>query len=187
VVKKNRGVSERRSETNGLNICGETLKPSPRSLFKIIEGFLKKTDMIGGRGVLKTERLLIINCFLKRTMEKVIFDIKLVNGPGRGDCYTENYSNGAGLDSGGESFIVVNAMLLRKIATDPTSFISRKTAIGVEFFTENPFTRNYVCTGRARNKLPSLVLKKSRKLISHSSCPIGVKERGFVGFRDGRD
>jgi hypothetical protein len=47
VVHKKRGVGERGSEANGLNICGETLKPSPRSLFKTVDRFLKKTNMIG--------------------------------------------------------------------------------------------------------------------------------------------
>jgi hypothetical protein len=71
-------------------------------------------------------------------MEKGIFYIKFVNGPCGGDFYTENYSNGAGLNDGGESFIIVNAMLLRKNATNPASFISRKNAIGVELLTKKP-------------------------------------------------
>jgi hypothetical protein len=116
-------------------------------------------------------------------MEKRIFDIKLVNGPCGGDGCNEDCSNGAGLNNRGESFFVVDAMLLRKTVTDPASFITRKTTIGVEFLMETPFTRNDVCTGRARNKLPSVILKESRKLASHSSNPIGVKEHGFVGFR----
>jgi hypothetical protein len=40
MVHKKRGVGERWSETNGLNTGGETLKPSPGSLFKTIERFL---------------------------------------------------------------------------------------------------------------------------------------------------
>jgi hypothetical protein len=48
VVHKNRGVGQRGSEANGLNIGGETLKPSPRSLFKTVETFFKETDIIGG-------------------------------------------------------------------------------------------------------------------------------------------
>jgi phage-related protein len=130
--------------------------------------------MIRGRGVLKTKRLLTINCFLKRTMEESIFDIELVNRPLRRDGYTENCANGAGLNNRRESFIVVNAMLLRKTATNPPSFIARKTTVRVEFLTKNPLTRNDVCTGRSRNKLPGVILKKGRKLISHGSSPIGV-------------
>jgi hypothetical protein len=65
-------------------------------------------------------------------------------------------------------------MLLRKTVTNPTSFIARKTTIGVEFLTKTPLTRNDVCTRRSRNKLPSVILKKGRELISHGSSPIGV-------------
>ena len=75
MIHKERSVGERRGKTNSLNIGGKALKPSPRGLFKTVERFLKKTDMIRRRGILKTKRLLTIYCFLKRTMEKGIFNI----------------------------------------------------------------------------------------------------------------
>jgi hypothetical protein len=71
-------------------------------------------------------------------MEKRIFDIKLVNGPCGGDGCNEDCSNGDGLNNRGESFFVVDAMLRRKTVIDLASFITRKTAIGVEFFDGNP-------------------------------------------------
>jgi hypothetical protein len=80
--------------------------------------------MIRSRGILKTKRLLTINCFLKRSMEESIFYIELVNGPLRRDGYTEYCANGARLNNRRESFIVVNPMLLRETATNPTSFIA---------------------------------------------------------------
>jgi hypothetical protein len=138
MVHKKRGVGERWSETNGLNIGRETLKPSPRSLFETIERFLKKTSMIRSRGILKTKRLLTVNCFLKKAMEESIFDVELVNRPLRRDDCTEYYANGAGLNNRRESFIIVNAMLLRKSATNPASFIARKTTVGVKFLTKKP-------------------------------------------------
>ena len=78
-------------------------------------------------------------------------------------------------------------MLLGKATTDPTSFITRKTAIGVEFLTKNPFTRNYVGRGRTRNKLPCVILKESGELVAHSGSPMGVKKSSFVSFRERRD
>jgi hypothetical protein len=77
-------------------------------------------------------------------------------------------------NKGRESFIVVNAVLMRKTATNPASFIARETTVGVEFLTKNPLTRNDVSTRRSRNKLPGVILKKGRKLISHGSSPISV-------------
>jgi phage-related protein len=107
--------------------------------------------VIRSRGILKTKRLLTVNCFLKRAMEESIFDIDLVNRPLRRDGYTQDSANGDGLNNRRESFIIVNAMLLRKTTTNPASFIARKTTVGVEFLTKNPLTRNDVCTRRARN------------------------------------
>jgi hypothetical protein len=99
MVPKKRGVGERWSETNGLNIGRETSKPSPGSLFETIQRFLKKTSMIRSRGILKTQRLLTVNCFLKRAMEESIFDVELVNRPLRRDSYTDYCANGAGLNN----------------------------------------------------------------------------------------
>ena len=95
--------------------------------------------MIRRRRILKTKGLLTIDCFAKRAMKKGIFDVKLVNGPCGRHCYTEDGANGARLNDGRESFFIVNAMLLRKTATNPASFITRKTTVGMEFLTENPF------------------------------------------------
>jgi hypothetical protein len=174
MVHKKRGVGERWSETNGLNIGRETLKPSPGSLFETIQRFLKKTNMIRSRGILKTKRLLTVNFFLKRAMEESIFDVELVNRPLRRDGYTEYYANGAGLNNRRESFIIVNPVLLRKTATNPASFVARKTTVGVEFLMKTPLTRDNVCTRRARNELPGVILKKGRKLLTHGSSPIWV-------------
>jgi hypothetical protein len=70
--------------------------------------------MIRSRGILKTKRLLIVNCFLKRAMEESIFDVDLVNRPLRRNGYTEYCANGARLNNRRESFIIVNPMLLRQ-------------------------------------------------------------------------
>jgi hypothetical protein len=65
-------------------------------------------------------------------------------------------------------------MLLRKTVTNPASFIARKTTVGVEFLMKNPLTRDNVCTRRARNELPGVILKKDRKLLTHGSSPTRV-------------
>ena len=42
---------------------------------------------------------------------------------------TEDGANGAGFDNRGKGFFIVNAVLLRKTATNPASFIARKSAV----------------------------------------------------------
>jgi hypothetical protein len=182
VINKERSISARWCETYGLYVGGETLKPSPRGLFETVQRFLKKTDMIRCSRVFKTKRLLTIDCFVKRTMEKSIFNIELVNRPGRGCGYAKNSANGARFDYRRKGFIIVDAMLLRETATDPASFVSRESAISKELLAKHPFAGNNVSTDRARNKAPSVILKESGKLIAHGSGPVRIKKRTFVGF-----
>jgi len=187
VINKKRSVSKRRSKTYGLYVGGETLKPSPRGLFETIQRFLKKTDMIRCSRDFETKRLLTIDCFVKRTMEKGIFYIELVNRPGRGCGYAKNRANGARFNDGRKGFIIVNAMLLGETTTNPASFVPRERAVSKELLAKHPFAGNDVSTGRARNKAPSVILKKSGKLITHGSGPVRIKKCTFVGFWKGRD
>jgi len=125
VINKERSIGERWCETYGLYVGGETLKPSPRGLFETVQRFLKKTDMIRGSRIFEAKRLLTVDCFMKRTMKKSIFDIKLVNRPGGGSGDAKNRANGARFDYRRKSLIIIYAMLLRESATDPASFVSR--------------------------------------------------------------
>jgi hypothetical protein len=75
MINKKRGVRKRGDKTDGLNVGGEALEPGARCLFETIKRFLKKTNMIRKRRILKTERLLIVDSFLERAMKKCIFDV----------------------------------------------------------------------------------------------------------------
>ena len=124
MIHKKRGVGERWSEAYCLNEGGEALKPSSWGLFKTVERFLKKTYMSWKGWIFKTQRLLAVDSFLKGTMEESIFNIKLVNGPGRRDSNTKNGANGARFNNRREGFFVINSLLLRKATTNPPGFIS---------------------------------------------------------------
>lgn len=75
---------------NGGDVVGKALEPSMGCLLKTLEGFVEPTYKFGMRRIYKGCRLLAINGFLKRTIEKHIFDIKLVNRLVTGHNKAEN-------------------------------------------------------------------------------------------------
>ena len=62
----------------------EFLKPSPRSLFKAIEGLVEFADMVGKMRINKSRGLSHIHFFFKCAMEKSMLRIKLFNNPSKG-------------------------------------------------------------------------------------------------------
>jgi hypothetical protein len=81
VVCKERGIRFGGKETNGAGMVGKPLKPSTGCLFNTIERLLKFANMGGKTRVNKTRGFLAIDIFGEVTMEKGVFDIKLVDGP----------------------------------------------------------------------------------------------------------
>src|SRR4051812_34434925 len=104
-----------------------------------------KTNMIRIGGIFKAKRLLTIDCFLKRAMKKIIFDIELMNRPRRRHNNAKDSTNSAGIDNWRESLIIINVVLLRVTTAYPSSLITCKTSIGIKFVTNNPFTGDYIC------------------------------------------
>jgi hypothetical protein len=92
----------------------------------------------------EAKRLLTVNCFLKRSMKKSVFDIKLMDWPRGRDGDAKNSVNSAGFDNRGESLIIIDAVLLRVTTTDPSSFVACETSIGIKFVSKNPFTGYYI-------------------------------------------
>ena len=128
-----------------------------------------------------------VDSFVESAIKKSIFDIKLVNGPGRRNSDTKNYTNGAGSDDMRKGFIEVNPMLLGETTAYPTSFITSESAIRVKFMTEDPFTRNNIGVGGFGNERPCVVLEESIKFLTHSRMPERVEKSMFVGFWDWGD
>jgi hypothetical protein len=84
-------------------------------------------------------------------MKECIFDVELVNGPALRKGKRKNNADGGGFDDRAEGFIEIDARLLGETPNYPTSFVTSESAIRVMFVTKNPFSRNYVGTGRRRN------------------------------------
>src|SRR3954465_7403950 len=111
-------------------------------------------------------------------MEKSIFYIELMNGPGRGNNKTKNGSDGARFNYWRESFVVIDTVLLREPTINPTRFIPRESAIRMKFLTEHPLSRNNICIRRLGNKLPCVIGLECLKLIAHGSGPVRIKKSG---------
>jgi hypothetical protein len=90
-----------------------------------------------------------------------------MDGPVRRDSEREDNANGAGFNDGGESFVVIDAVFLRKPTDDPPSFIASKGAIGMKLVAKNPFARDYIGAGGTRDELPSGVVEESGEFRAH--------------------
>ena len=52
----------------------------------------------------------------------------------------------------------------------------RESAVGVELVPEDPFARNDIGVGWARNELPSVIGEEGVKLITHGLGPVGFEK-----------
>ena len=132
---------------------------------------MKKTYKIRRRRIFKARRLLTIDGFIKGAMKKSIFDIELMNKPGRRNSKTENNSNGAGFNNWRESLIIINPRLLRKTPTEPTSLITCKRAIRMKFVLKDPLAGDDIGTWWFGNERPCIVLKKHVEFVAHGRVP----------------
>jgi hypothetical protein len=77
-------------------------------------------------------------------MKKSVFGIKLMDGPRRRDSDAKYSTNSAGFDNWRESLIIIDVLMLRVTTTYPSSLITCKTSIRIEFVSKNPFARYYI-------------------------------------------
>jgi len=111
-VNKERGVRDRSSETQGADVTGEALVPSPRSLLKSVQGLLQETDVIWGSRINKSRRLLAVDCLLQMTMKEGILHVELMDRPRARYGEAEDDPNRGRFDNRTESLVVVESMLL---------------------------------------------------------------------------
>ena len=99
----------------------------------------------------------------------------------------ENDADSAGFDDGREGLVVINPLGLRKPTDNPTGFIASKRAVRVILVPKNPLPADDGNTGGARDKSPSLILKKSLVLITHGAGPVWISKSSPVGAWERRD
>jgi hypothetical protein len=128
------------------------------------------------RGIFEAFGLLAVNYLGEESVKKGVFNVELMDRPPGGDGEGENDADGTGFNYGGKGFVVVDAMFLGKTSDDPTRFVARERAIGVELMLINPLTRDDISAGRSGNKLPCGVLDKGVEFRAHGLAPVRIVE-----------
>jgi hypothetical protein len=116
--------------------------------------------------------LLIVDNFIKSTVEEGILDIKLANRPRAGDGKLQNELDGSLFDNWTESLVIVKVRTLRVATNDPTCFVAGKPAIRVKLLPKDPLPGDNISTRRTRNKGPGVLVEKSLVLMKEV-CPRG--------------
>ncbi|CAL9010099.1 unnamed protein product, partial [Prunus brigantina] len=106
--------------------------------------FVELANIRRTSGINKTRRLSHVDIFLKKPMEKGIFDVKLTKGPTTRNCKAENSTNDGRLDNRTEGFSIVYARTLMKTLGNETSFVAFNGAIRVTLDPKNPLAANQV-------------------------------------------
>jgi hypothetical protein len=117
-------------------------------------------------------------------MKKSVLHIKLMYRPIPGVSQSENRADSCRFDNGAEGFIIVDTWPLCKASKNLTSLVSVQGTISMKFVFENPFSSDHVCLGRARNKVPSVILNKSGMFFFHSATPMRISEGVTTRPRD---
>jgi hypothetical protein len=76
------GVKLGLNKSQGEELRGEPVVPSPGCLLQPVERFVEEADPIGLRGMNKPHRLATVDCLRESSMQEHILHIKLVDGPG---------------------------------------------------------------------------------------------------------
>jgi hypothetical protein len=146
--------------------------PHTRSLLETVEGLVKMADVIRAAGINKPWGLLIVDNFIKSTVEEGILDIKLANRPRAGDGKLQNKPDGSLFDNWTESLIIVKVRTLRVATNDLACFVAGKPAIRVKLLPKDPLLSDNISTRRTKNKGPGFLVEKSLVLMKEV-CPRG--------------
>jgi hypothetical protein len=123
-VNKEGWIRSRDSETDLLNVAGESLVPSPGRLLESVEGLLQETDVVGSRQVNETGWLLRVDRLVQVTVKKRVLHVQLMDRPGARGGDAEDDPDGGRFDDRAESLIVVDAVTLREATNDPSGFMT---------------------------------------------------------------
>ena len=126
-------------------------------MFEPIERFAETTDIIRVSAVPKPRWLVHKYSILKVPMKEGIFNIKLVNRPGLTESQREDRADGGGFDHVAESFLTVDANLMRPAISNKTGFVPLKRTIRSKLMFKKPHTSNNINISRTRNKLSCLI------------------------------
>jgi hypothetical protein len=117
------------------------------------------------------------DCFRESVVEKDIFHIELLNGPGTGDSSGEHHVNNGQFHNRAEGLIVVNPGALSETLKDPTCLVVIKGPISTKLVRENPLVGDNVGALRSGNQLLGPIADQGSVLFLHNHTPMGIGKR----------
>lgn len=143
-----RGVEQGSYKADGTKEVSKTLIPRSRGLFQVVEGFVKMTNIGRTRGINEPHQLLTKDGFIKMTVEKCVFDVKLVYGPRVRSRNAENNTDIRRFDNWSKCLIIVESSLLSIATNNPMSLVASQGAIKMKFVLQDPLVGDNVAPGR---------------------------------------
>jgi hypothetical protein len=143
VDKESRIMSAGR-KTSRCDHRGKTLKPSPRSLLKVIKGATKVTNHALRNRIPRWWTH--VNIFMRLTIKKGILHIKLRDGPSPNRNHGKKSVNSSHMSNRSKSLIIISTMLLLKTTSNKTSLISLKRTIRASLYIIYPLTSDQTNT-----------------------------------------
>ena len=116
-------------------------------------------------------------------MEESILHVELMDRPVPRVCQGEDSANGGWFDDRDEGLVVINTEALCKSAKDPTSLVSFQGTISMKLVFENPFSSDHIGLGRARDKIPSVVVQEGSEFFFHGLTPVRISKSITAGTR----
>jgi hypothetical protein len=159
-------------KTSSSDHRGKTLKPSVRSLLKVIKGATKVTN--------HTLRDRIprwwahVNILTQFTIKKDILHIKLRDGPLPNRRHNKKSVNSGHMSNRSKSLIIIMTLLLLKTTSNKTSFIALKRTIRASLNLIDPLTSDRTNMWGIGHKISHASLLESSN-ISHRMLPFQMK------------
>jgi hypothetical protein len=160
-------------KTSSCDHRGKTLKPSPRSLLKAINGVMKVINHTLRHRIPRWWTH--VNILTQLTIKKDILHIKLRDGPLSNRSHNKKSVNSSHMSNRSKSLIIITALLLLKTMSNKMSLIALKRTIKASLNLIDPFTSNRTNTWGTWHKIPHVSPLKSSNLLSHRVLPFRMK------------
>jgi hypothetical protein len=168
-VDKESQIKSASEKTSSCDHRGKTLKPSPRSMLKVIKGTTKMTDRALRDRIPRWWTH--VNILTQLTIKKGILHIKLRDGPLPNRSHDKKSMSSGHMSNRSKSLI----MILLKTTTNKTSLIVLKRTIKASLNFIDPLTSDWTNTWGTWHKIPCAIPLKSSNLLNHRVLPFWMK------------
>jgi hypothetical protein len=166
------------STSRKINCCdhrGKALKPSSRSLLKVIKGATKMTNHTLRNRIPRW--WMHVNILTQLIIKKCILDIKLRDGLLPNKSHDKKSVNSGPMSNKSKSLIIITTVLLLKATGNKMSFITLKRTVKASLNLTDPLVSDQMNTwgGGVGHKIPCTSPLKDSNLLSHHVLPFQMK------------